>query len=332
MSTIYDVARLAKVSPKTAARILAGEEGRPANRARVLAAAQTVGYVRNQQAASLRSGKSNLLGLIVPDIQNPHYPAFFQMIHDVALAHGYHVLLSSTFGKASEAVRSLRMFQQNRVEGIIADAAEGESDEACDPLFSEFLEKGVPIILCGRPARDVAADVSRIKNVAAVSRAVAYLRSKGHRRIGCISGESMAGRERRTGFLKGMAAGGLSVDPSLILLGSFTIEGGLVLGRELLRAKRRPTAIVTANDLMAIGVMQAAREQGLRTPEDVAVLGFGDSLLTQFITPGLTTLRMPVERIAEDCVKKLLQRLSGRDVSSPVRMEYDAELVIRESA
>jgi len=332
MSTIYDVARLAKVSPKTAARILAGEEGRPANRARVLAAAQTVGYVRNQQAASLRSGKSNLLGLIVPDIQNPHYPAFFQMVHDVAMAHGYHVLLSSTFGKAAEAQRSLRMFQQNRVEGIIADAAEGESDEVCDPLFSEFLEKGVPVVLCGRPAREVAADISRIRNVAAVSRAVEYLGSKGHRRIGCISGPSMAGRERRTGFLKGMAAGGLSVDPAHVLLGSFTIEGGLSMGRELLRLKRRPTAIIAANDLMAVGVMQAARELGLRVPEDVAVLGFGDSLLTRFVTPRLTTLRMPVERIAEDCVKKLLQRISSRDVSSPCRMEYDAELIIRESA
>jgi len=332
MSTIYDVARLAKVSPKTAARILAGEEGRPANRARVLAAAKTVGYVRNQQAASLRSGKSNLLGLIVPDIRNPHYPAIFQMVHDVAIAHGYHVLLSSTFGKASEAVRTLRMFQLNRVEGIIADASEGESDEVCDPIFTEFLEKGVPIVLCGRPARGVAADVSRIRNVAAVSRAVGYLSSVGHRKIACISGASAAGLERKTGFLKGMAAHGLSVDPAHVLIGNFTIDGGISMGRMLLSTKNRPTAVITANDLMAIGVMQAARDLRLKIPQDVAVLGFGDSLLTQFAIPKLTTLRMPVEQIAADCVDKLLQRIASRDVSSPCRMEYDAELMIRESA
>lgn len=332
MSTIYDVARLAKVSPKTAARILAGEEGRPANRARVLAAAESVGYIRNQQAASLRSGKSNLLGLIVPDIQNPHYPAFFQMVHDVALAHGYHVLLSSSFGKASEALRTLRMFQLNRVEGIIADASEGESDEVCDPVFTEFLKKGVPVVLCGRPARGVAADISRIRNVAAVSRAVEYLSEVGHRRIACISGPSMAGRERKTGFLKGMAAKGLSVPPEHVLFGSFTIEGGLGMGRTLLNAKSRPTAIIAANDLMAIGAMQAARDLQLRIPQDVAVLGFGDSFLTQFASPKLTTLRMPIEKIAEDCVSKLLERIGSRDVSTPCRMEYDADLMIRESA
>ena len=105
MVTIYEVAKLAKVSPKTAARILAGENGRVYNRERVHAAAKKLGYVRNQQAANLRSGRSGLLGVIVPDIANPFYPTFFQTIHDIALNLGYQILLSSTFGKAKESTR-----------------------------------------------------------------------------------------------------------------------------------------------------------------------------------------------------------------------------------
>lgn len=336
MVTIYDVARAAEVSPKTAARILSGNYGgRPKNRTRVLEAASRIGYVRNQQAANLRSGHSRLIGVIVPDIQNPYYPVFYQQIHDTALAAGYQLLLSSTFGRAAEEKQALLMFDANRVEGIILNTAEGETDESCDEILERLIKRGVAVIVSGRPARQLAADESMVDNAEAVARAVSYLYRTGHRRFGFISGSftTMAGSERLAGFQQGLIACGLTKDAGIVSEGSFTIASGIMQTRALLNDSNRPTAIVAANDLLAIGAIQAAQTTGLRVPEDVAVTGFDDMPLAQLVTPKLTTLRLPITQIAIESVQAVLSRVTNRDTRPPARrFSYRADLVIRESA
>lgn len=336
MVTIYDVAREADVSPKTAARMLGGDYGgRPANRARVLAAAKRLGYVRNLQAANLRSGRSRLIGVIVPDIQNPHYPAFYQHIHDTAIAHGYHVLLSSTFGRTAEEKQALRMFEMNRVEGVILNAAEGESDQECDEILARLIKSGVAVIVAGRPTRGLRVDESVMDNVTAVARAVAYLHRTGHRRLAFISGSfaTLAGSERVAGFRRGLAECGLTETSASVSEGQFTIPSGASQTQALLRAPERPTALVAANDLLAIGAIQAAHTAGLRVPQDLAVIGFGDNPLAQLVTPKLTTLRLPIAQIASDCVKAVLERAAQKGKSAPPqRLTYQGDLVVRESA
>lgn len=336
MITIYDVARAADVSPKTAARILGGDYGgRPANRTSVLGAAKRLGYVRNLQAANLRSGHSRLLGVIVPDIQNPHYPAFYQHIHDTAITRGYHLLLSSTFGRAAEEKQALQMFEMNRVEGIILNAAEGESDQECDEILARLVRSGVAVVIAGRPRRGLKVDESVVDNVAAAARAVTYLHRTGHRRLAFICGsfETVAGSERREGFRRGLSECGISEENAKITEGSFTISSGTSQTQGLLRESDRPTALIAANDLLAIGAIQAAQSAGLRVPQDLAVIGFGDNPLAQLITPKLTTLRLPIAQMATDCVNAVLERTAHRGKTSPPRrLEYQADLVIRESA
>lgn len=334
MVTIYEVAQVAGVSPKTAARILAGEEGRPHNRDRVMAAAKKLGYVRNQQAANLRSGKSGLLGVIVPDISNPFYPVFFQTIHDIAVARGYQILLSSTFGRIQEEVHALRMFEVNRVEGIILNASEGESDDECDAIISRFVDRGIPVILAGRASRKLRVDEIVLRNAEGVERAVAFLHKTGHQRIGFLAGptRNLATRERQAGFEAGMKAAGLGVDKRWISHGEFTAESGRKQTRAILEAGgSRPTAFVAANDLIALGALRACAEAGLRVPQDVAVTGFDDIQLAQLVTPSLTTLRQPQERIARECVELLIERITTKDLARPRKLTYDVELILRDS-
>lgn len=334
MVTIYEVALAAKVSPKTAARILAGSGGRSQNRKRVLDAAKRLGYVRNQQAANLRSGKSGLLGLLVPDIRNPYYPIFFQAIHDVALTHGYQILLSSTFGSNVEAVQALRMFEVNRVEGIFLNAAEGESDEECDAILNRFVARGVPIIVAGRPARSVVADEVVLLNKIGIQKSMAYLRKIGRRKIAFISGgqTAQATIERLEGYTAALQAHKITVDPALISYGAFTAESGQQQTQRLLEKTPDIDAIVAANDMIALGAIRACQSLGRSVPRDIAVVGFDDIPLAQLCVPALTTLRQPTEQTAKDCVNLLLSRIRGEDTSPPKRLIYEPELLIRESA
>lgn len=336
MATIYDVAKAADVSPKTAARILSGNYGgRPKNRDSVLTAAKQLGYVRNQQAANLRSGRSRLLGVVVPDIQNPYYPVFYQHIHDAAVARGYHILLSSTSRRVAEEKHALSMFEMNRVEGVILNTSEGETDEECDEILARLIKSGVAAIVSGRTNHGLLADESMIKNVDAVIKAVTYLNRTGHKKLAFISGslENLAAKERLEGFKQGLAACNLPVESAPISVGEFTTESGFRLGQALLKKSDRPSAIVAANDPLAIGIVQAAQSLGLRVPQDLAVIGFDDNPLAQLVSPKLTTLRIPIAKIAADSVEAVLERAERRDDPQPPRrLEYEADLIIRESA
>jgi DNA-binding LacI/PurR family transcriptional regulator len=334
MVTIYEIAKAAKVSPKTAARILSGANGRGENKDRVLAAAERLGYVRNQGAANLRSGRSGLVGVIIPDISNPFYPEFYQSLYDRAVETGYQILLHSTFGHAREERQALHMFEMNRVEGIILNASEGEADESCDPILQRFIQRGVPLILAGRPRRNLIADEIVIRNVKAVEKAVVYLAKTGHKHIAFITGQdNMASAERESGFRKAMKRVGLKIDPNFVSRGRFTAESGLQQTASLLQLRCRPTAIVAANDYLALGAVRAIHSAGLSVPKDVAVIGFDDVPLASLSTPALTTLRQPSRRIASDCFERLLQRINDpQGTLTSKQFFYEPELIIRESA
>lgn len=334
MVTIYEVATAAGVSPKTAARILSGSDGRSKNRQRVLEAATKLGYVRNQQAANLRSGKSGLLGVIVPDIKNPWYPVFFQAVHDIAVAHQYQILLSSTFGKKLEEAHALKMFETNRVEGIILNAAEGESDEECDVIIERFLKRNVPVILAGRPARKLQADQIVVKNRAGVEKGTNYLVNIGRRRIAFISGTPTAqgSIERYEGYVASLQRHQIQLDRSIVSYGSFTTESGFQQTVRLLELEDPPDAIVAANDMLALGALKACATLKWQVPKDVAVVGFDDIPLAQLVNPALTTLRQPAEETARDCFNLLMERIHSRDLSNPRKLIYEPELIIRESA
>lgn len=331
--TVNDVAKAAGVSPSTAARVLRGKGGRAKNIARVQKAAIKLGYVRNQQAASLRSGKSHLIGLILPDIANACFPPFFQAVHDAALAKGYQVLFHNTFGSAVEEEIALKMLEMNQVAGIIVDACVGETDDACDVIIRRLASKGIAIILAGRPARKLPMDRIITDNVTAVSKAMTYLARLGHTRIAFLNGprNAMAAAERYEGYKLGLRMTKLKYVSNLVSYGAFTMESGYSQAKKLLKLSQAPTALVAGNDMMAIGAISAIKKTGARVPEDVAVIGFDDIPMAQYCCPALTTLRQPQRRIATDAVEHLVEKIKHPQLPQ-TKLEYEPELIIRESA
>jgi DNA-binding LacI/PurR family transcriptional regulator len=334
MSTIYEVAQEANVSPNTVARILAGKGGRPQNEISVLRAAKKLGYVRNQQAATLRSGKSGLIGLIIPAIHNPVFPIFYQILHAAASAVGYQILVSSTFEKSSEEAGALKMFEMNRVEGIILDASQGESDEACDEVIQRMLKQNIPVILAGRFKRNLKCDTIGIRNAQGVGKAVDLLVRIGRRRIAFITGapSALASIQRLEGYRDSLIAHGLPYDDSLVSFDAFTLDSGLFQMSHLLQRENPPDAVIAANDLLAIGAIKAARQLNINVPKQLSVIGFDDIPLSQYMFPTLTTLRQPQEQIAREAIHLLIYRMESKDLTNPRELAYEPELIIRESS
>lgn len=333
MTTIYEVAKEAGVSPKTAARILAGSSSRPRNAKMVLEAAKRLGYVRNQQAANLRSGKSGLIGLVIPSITNPYYPWLFQTMHDIAIQRGYQILLSSVSGGRAETLKALQMMEANRVEGLIYNMSE-DDDEASQEVLARFLARKQPVIIGGMNVGKLQADEIVIANVRAMEKATNYLIKTGHDKIAFISGPTAAlgNRERREGFLGAAKAAGIEVRDRWVVEGTADFEDGLIQGLNLLRDSNRPTAIACSSDLIALGVLKAAHNLKLAIPGDVAVVGFNDTPWARLSTPSLTTLRQPQNRIAQETINLLVERIAEGDVTHPRRLIFEPELIIRDSA
>ncbi|WOO43430.1 LacI family DNA-binding transcriptional regulator [Rubellicoccus peritrichatus] len=335
MATIYEVATEAGVSPKTAARILAGGVKRSKNRESVLQAASKLGYVRNQQAATLRSGRSNVIGVVVPGITNPAYTRFVQVLHEAFLLEGYHIFLTSNFGRTDEQVHALNTLQTYLVDAVIINSAENEMDPASEKILETFISKTKPVIIAGNIQTSLPVDRIIIQNQDAVTKAVSYLAKTGKKRIAFLGGpkEHYAIRERYDGYRDGISQSGLTEDPALVSFGTLSMEDARNRVGDLLRDRNNlPDAIVAGNDLLAYGVIRRCAELNIRVPEDVAVVGFDDLDFSRFCTPSLSTLRQPKERIASECVQQILKRIKSNSIKDPTQLFYEPELIIRESA
>lgn len=334
MVTIHDIARETGVSPNTVARILGGRRGRPYNESKVLKAAQRLGYVRNLQASNFRFGRSGLIGFLVPDIRNPHHTELFQLLQDAAISMGFHILLFSSGGRMKQELSALHLMEQSRVDAIIINASEGETDEGCDEVIQRFLNRQIPVMLAGRPERSIAADEIVMANDVGIRAAVQYLAKTGRTRIAFICGDrqSLASVERHGAYLEALKSLHLETRPEWSLFGEYNADSGAEETAELMRLKHRPDAIVAGNDLLAIGAVRKLLDLGVRVPDDVAVTGFDDIPLASLVSPRLTTLRQPREKIAHQVMELLRERIEARSVEHPKRLRFEPELVVRQSA
>lgn len=337
MSNIYKVAELAGVSPKTAARILAGESLRSKSRDAVFEAAQKLGYVRNQQAANLRSGSSSVIGIIVPNINNPFYAKVVQSMHDACLERGFSILLASSFGDPEEELRALKTLQSYRVDGVMLNASERPVGAQSLEICRQFLAQGKPVVLSGEIKANLpGADRVHIKNEISVSKAVRYLRTKGHERIGFIGGleVSRAMQQRYQGYLNALKELGLrhQKDYSVFTEGQLSdVISSITDLMMRFSAKERPTAFMAGNDMIAISALKAFDRLSLKVPEQVAIIGYDGVDLAELVTPSLTTLHQPQVQIAADVADLMLDRMQGNLQSVAKRLSYEPELVIRDS-
>jgi LacI family transcriptional regulator len=328
MPTLHDVARAAGVSIATvSATINQTAYVSPPLQDRVRRAIAEVGYHPDVIARSLRTRTTKTLGLVISDIANPFFTSVIRGIEDVANARGYALVLCNTDERLEKERAYLQLLRSRRVDGVIM-APVGDADAYVD--LNDTL--GVPVVFIDRsaPAR---ADVVVTDNVRGASEVVRHLTGLGHRRIGVITGlpRISTSEERLAGYEAALRAAGVPADPALMKVGYSRLEGGHRAAQELLGMPDRPTAIFATNNLMAIGLMRAVAERGLRCPADVSVACFDDFEWASVFHPRLTTVAQPAYEMGATAADLLLARLAGGGAPEPERRVLAPTLVVRDS-
>jgi LacI family transcriptional regulator len=331
--TQADVARLAGVSQATVSYVLNNNTAiavPPETRQRIQDAIRDLGYIPDRAARSLRTRKTYTLAGIIPDITNPFYPAFERGIQDLADQHGYDLIMYNTDGSAEKERKSLQSVQQGHVDGLIAVLFHMNARDLLPLLDMNIAVVRLEATI--KPAGPAPIDNLCVDNIAAARRAVEFLIDKGHRRIGMLTGERGPGANRVLGYRQALAAHQIPLDDQLIRSSDFTVAGGYTSMSELLVLEQRPTAVFAANDLMAMGAMNAIRAASLRIPQDVAVVGFDNIPAAALVTPALTTVNQFQEQLGRRAAQLLLERFDGLGLEAGRSVEMPAELVVRESA
>lgn len=316
------MARAAEVSPATASRVLNGDPRVHADlRSRVERAVAALHYRPNGLARNLARQRSATIGMLVADIEHPYFSAMVRSVEDLAYALGHRVLVCNTDENPEKQRSYLLALEDERVAGLIASPT-----DAAAPELSRLLDHGIPIVAFDRRITDPRADAVTPDNLGAARVATERLIAAGHTAIATIAGlpGTEAGAERLAGYQIAMQTAGL--EPRSVQ-GDFRVEGGRTAGRELLAAPGRPSALVVANSLMALGAIQVMRELGVR---DLAMICIGEPPWAEIIDPPLTTMTPPVKAIASDAMELLQQRILGtRD--RPRQIVHPFQLVARGS-
>jgi LacI family transcriptional regulator len=327
--TIHEVARAAGVSVATVSRVVnnASNRVRPDTRARVMTAVARLRYQPNLVARGLRKRVTRTIGLIVPDISNPFFPAIARGIEDVASRAGMGVLLCNTYEDLSKERAYLSLLDNRMVDGLIFATVGANTAH-----LRMLRRRGVPVVLVARAPGGVGIDAVLVDNRRGARDATSHLISLGHSDIAFIGGPASlpVATERRAGYEDAMTAAGMPVSPALVCDGRFRADGGAAAVAALVERRVAFSAIVAANDLMAIGAMEELRRHGRRLPRDVAIVGFDDITFASLVEPRLTTVAQPKYRMGCLAMERLLDLLGGGD-RRPRRLVLEPKLVVRES-
>lgn len=328
MATIRDVASEAKVSPSTVSHVINGTRYvDPETQMRVRSAIEALGYRPNSLARSLRRRETSTIGLLVPDNASPFFADLSRAIEDAGFAEGYSVVLCNSDGSEAKEATYIDVLISKQVAGLLLIS----SGSRPDPL-QLVLKANVPVVVVDRRLGDLPVDQVLVDNEQGGYRAGQYLLELGHRRIGCITGPSsvILSADRIVGFRRALAEAGASLAPEAIVDGDFHYVGGVAAMHELLRRNLKLTAVFAANDLMAIGVINALIRSKLRVPDDVSVIGFDNIWQSNAVIPSLTTIAQPVAELGQISIKLLLERIENPG-KPPTRIMLSTELVERES-
>ncbi len=335
--TQVDVARLAGVSTATVSYVVSGRAGgRVAisenTRQRVLAAVAELGYLPDARAQSLASGNTKTIGLIMLDINNPHFWETVGGVEQEARASGYHILLSSINSDNEYAEDIFKNLSHRRIDGLILMGNLIDQSEDARNTLTQLLKRHLPIVEISDHSSNHNVDQVVSDYRGATLEVMAHLLSLHHRRIGLIYGVATPelGEDRLHAYQESLQVAGLPVDPGLIIECGPTIEDGYQAARQLLEQPARPTALLAINDLLAIGILRAAGDLNLSVPSDLSLAGYDDIPMAKYLLPRLTTATKDATRLGREAAKLLLARLS--DPYRPCeRVRVPSHLIIRES-
>jgi DNA-binding LacI/PurR family transcriptional regulator len=332
--TMHDVARLAGVSIKTVSNVVNDYPHiRPETRQRVTAAIEKLGYRPNLTARGLRSGRTGVISLIIPDLRNAYFAELADAVMRAADVHGLSVIIEQSGGERERELGLLAGDRRQAVDGILYSAlALGESDAHV------LVEVGTPLVLLGERIFGGPTDHVTMRNTEATRAATEHLLARGRRRIAVIGarrGETVSSAGLRlVGYREALVAADVSFDETLVREErAWSRSGGAEAMRELLDTGFSFDGLIAFNDLMALGAMRVMQEAGLHVPDDVAVIGFDDIDETRYTLPTLSTVDAGRDEIARVAVQFLIERIAGDGAAPPPREHLAAFRVIeRESS
>ncbi len=327
MVKIKDVAEYAGVSTATVSRALANKPNvRPEVRKRVMEAVQTLGYRPNRVARTLRSNRSNIIGLIVSDIENPFFQQVSRAVEDAALAEGYSVVLCNTDENPDKEMRYLQLLYDENAAGVILSPTRSLAQD-CSPITA----LNMPIVAIDRRIKSRQFDNVVTDNQQSAATVVGHLIALGHRRIAAVFGAgSTTGLERQEGYISALKEHGIQPLPELIKFANPKEGDGFAATMELLQLPQRPDAIFTSNSLLAAGVLQALKKSQIAIPAEIAFASFDETRWACLTDPPVTVIEQPTYEIGDTATRLLVKRI--QDPSRPTReVVLNTRLIVRES-
>jgi len=327
---IRTVAAMAKVSIATVSRTINGSPVVSERlQKRVWQAIKQLNYFPNTHARSLVSGRSRILGIIVENITNPFFPELIRSFEEIAVAHGYEILVSSSNSDPAVLTTCVRRMVERKVEGV-AVMTFGEEE----PVLNELAHRDIPMVLAEFKLEDPKTSTILLDYDTGIQAAVNHLAALGHGKIAFLAGPHKlhSAVTRENNFRTAMQTAGLSVQKKWVIECDHTLKGGVAGFGQLQALASRPTAILCSNDMTAIGVLRAAYMEGLRVPQDLSVIGLDDIDFAEFTLPPLTTIRLSRTELAHAAFEALRQQ--AEDQKNPnIQREFlvSTSLVVRGS-
>jgi LacI family transcriptional regulator len=329
-TTIRDVARRAGVAPITVSRVINNSGYVSQNtRTRVEAAIDELGYVPNMLGPSLRFKQTMTLAVVLTDITNPFWTTVTRGVEDIAQANGYSTILCNTDESEEKQSQYLHMLLRRRIDGILLVPA------SSSPKPIQLIKKqGIPVVLLDRVVPDVTVDLVRADSETGAYNLTRYLCSLGHKRIVMLGGpkDVSTAIDRVNGFRRALADSGLEVRDSQILWGDFTQESGYQLAKQALKMTPLPTAILAANNFIAIGAMWAFHDASLTVPDDIALAAIDDVPPEFTIKPFFTVAKQPAREMGQQAARLLLERVKGETDRPCQQIILPTEMIIRTSS
>lgn len=330
MSTIRDVASRAGVAISTVSAVI--NRSAPTSAAvvaRVEQAIAEIGYMPQRAAQTLRSGRSRLIGLIIPDIANPHFATVARVVENVCLGAGYMTFVYNTDEDSDHEMQILKMMRMQRVAGLILISTRSDAQHGAR-LMAEI---GVPTVLMGSHVGGTPFDIITLDDVKAGRLAMSRLLDLGHRRIAVMAGRSgvSTNEERLEGCRVAFAERGLAFGNVEIVLANFSEERAFEETRRLVSRRERPTGILSLSNLMTIGVMRGLVAERLASPRDVSIVGIDDFEWAEIMNPQPTTIAQPIVEMTQVAISMLLDQIKTGHRPSGRRLCFEPELVVRAS-
>jgi DNA-binding LacI/PurR family transcriptional regulator len=325
---LADVAKKVGVSEATVSRVLNEKPGvSEGTRQRILTALDVLGYER---PTKLRGERARLVGLVLPELQNPIFPAFAEVVGSALAQQGYTpVLCTQTAGGVTEA-DYVDLLLQQQVSGVVFAGGLYTQADAPHDHYRRLTARKLPTVLVNAPIDGLGFATVSCDDASAAEQAFQHLVSLGHVRIGLLLGppDHVPSRRKLAAALRAAAAAGIPISPERIAHSLYSLEAAQSSTTRLLRAG--VTGIIAASDPMALGAIRAVRRAGLDVPADVSVIGFDDSALMSSIDPPLTTIRQPIDAMGRLVIELLTAQIAGNAVAHD-EMLFEPELVVRSS-